>query len=64
MSFDDRSTQEFSTTMKKGVSMIKSKEDQQLEQLAKQFRKHDKRLSWETCLRKAKSQLRTFNAKY
>ncbi len=44
--------------------MIKSKEDQQLEQLAKQFRKHDKRLSWETCLRKAKSQLRTFNAKY
>lgn len=50
--------------MKKGAAMFKPKEVQQLEQLAKQFRKHDKRLSWETCLRKAKSQLRTFNTKY
>ncbi|WP_259655912.1 hypothetical protein [Shewanella colwelliana] len=43
--------------------MFKSKEDQLLERVAKQYRQSDKRLSWATCLAKAKAHLRTFNAK-
>lgn len=41
--------------------MFKSEEQQRIEQVAKQIQKKDKRLSWKTCLQKAKSKSRLFN---
>ncbi|MEZ8084204.1 hypothetical protein [Enterovibrio norvegicus] len=41
--------------------MIKSQRDKEIEELAKQFSEKDKRLSWETCLKKARQEKRLFN---
>ncbi|WP_390240858.1 hypothetical protein [Vibrio sp. R78045] len=41
--------------------MFKSAEQKALEKLAQSYRNKDKRLSWETCLKKAKQRQRTFN---
>lgn len=41
--------------------MFKSEEQLRLEKIAKQIQQKDKRLSWETCLQKAKSKSRLFN---
>ncbi|BCL73975.1 hypothetical protein TUMSATVNIG1_59610 (plasmid) [Vibrio nigripulchritudo] len=41
--------------------MIKSQKDKEIEKLAKKYSKKDKRLSWGTCIKKAKAQYRLFN---
>ncbi|EDL67451.1 conserved hypothetical protein [Vibrio campbellii HY01] len=41
--------------------MFKSEEEKKIEALAKKLKSRDKRLSWSTCLRKAKQQSRCFN---
>lgn len=40
---------------------LKSEQDKKVEKLAKQYRKKDKRLSWESCLKKAKANQRLFD---
>lgn len=40
---------------------LKSEEQLKIEELAKQMGKQDKRLSWETRLKRARAQLRLFN---
>ncbi len=40
---------------------LKSDLELQIESLAKDYRKIDKRLSWETCKKRAKEALRRFN---
>ncbi|CAH7263283.1 conserved hypothetical protein [Vibrio chagasii] len=42
--------------------MFKSEEEKKIEKLAKQYAKKDKRLSWETCVKKAKESQRRFGA--
>ncbi|WP_286036866.1 hypothetical protein [Vibrio sp. SCSIO 43140] len=42
--------------------MFKSDKEKQIETLAKQYRQKDKRLSWESCLKKAKQAQRRFNS--
>ncbi len=41
--------------------LLKSDLELQMESLAKEYRKKDKRLSWETCKKRAKETLRRFN---
>lgn len=41
--------------------MFKSEEQKKLEALAQKFSKKDKRLSWQSCMKKAKEQNRLFN---
>ncbi|MEZ8295846.1 hypothetical protein AB6D11_18655 [Vibrio splendidus] len=41
--------------------MYKSEQQKEIEKLAKKFQKSDKRLGWQTCLKKAKQQQRLFN---
>ena len=41
--------------------MFKSESQKQIEALAKQYRQKDKRLSWESCIKKAKLAQRRFN---
>lgn len=43
--------------------MIKSEKDKQIEALAKEYRRRDGRLSWPTCMKKAKAAHRLFNNK-
>ncbi|MEZ8968082.1 hypothetical protein AB6E53_15435 [Vibrio breoganii] len=43
--------------------MFKSADDRKIEALAKKIRKSDGRLSWETCVRKAKELSRCFGVK-
>lgn len=42
-------------------SMIKTEEQSKLEQRAREIGQKDKRLSWDTCMKKAKQELRRFN---
>ncbi len=39
----------------------KTQRERQIEELAKQYRQKDKRLSWDTCMKKATDATRRFN---
>ncbi|HFQ5052439.1 TPA: hypothetical protein ACGU7T_004563 [Vibrio vulnificus] len=43
--------------------MFKSDQEKRIESLARQYSQKDKRLSWESCLKKAKQAQRHFNSK-
>lgn len=41
--------------------IFKSEKDKKIQELAKKYQQSDKRLSWETCKKKAAAELRLFS---